>query len=88
MPIPPISTTKTPPTLAKPNSLAVELDLDVSSYKQKTEEQDTDYTMNKSSLDTSNIYPTRTASTLLFPPSCFKNVKFSFFLKLEDSTTY
>lgn len=30
-PIPPINTTNTPPTLAKPNSFAVELDFDVSS---------------------------------------------------------
>lgn len=36
MPIPPISTTKTPPTFANPSSLAVELDLDVSSYKTGT----------------------------------------------------
>jgi len=30
-PIPPIKTTNTPPTFAKPNSFAVELDFDVSS---------------------------------------------------------
>lgn len=30
-PIPPISTTNTPPTLARPSSLAAELDFDVSS---------------------------------------------------------
>lgn len=34
-PIPPISTTKTPPTLASPSSLAVELDLEVSSFRKK-----------------------------------------------------
>lgn len=31
MPIPPIKTTKTPPTFAKPNSFAAELDLEASS---------------------------------------------------------
>lgn len=31
-PIPPIKTTKTPPTFASPNSFAAELDFDVSSY--------------------------------------------------------
>lgn len=35
-PMPPIRTTNTPPTLARPNSFAVELDLDVSSYKKST----------------------------------------------------
>lgn len=34
-PIPPIKTTNTPPTFAKPNSFAVELDFDVSSYLRK-----------------------------------------------------
>ena len=32
-PIPPISTTNTPPTFASPSSFAVELDLDVSSWE-------------------------------------------------------
>lgn len=32
-PIPPINTTNTPPTLAKPSSFAAELDFDASSYK-------------------------------------------------------
>lgn len=31
-PMPPINTTNTPPTLANPNSFAVELDFEVSSY--------------------------------------------------------